>query len=114
MNKLKAAKSLVKFAKYSALGGVAGYASARIVSSSNDAREAGHSGVVIGALIGGVAGSRRLLAKSGVKAAKVFSAGLQSRGGKLGAAVGSADRAARTGKVIFRRMGGRIRRFLVK
>ncbi len=65
-------KMLSRIAKNALIGGAAGFASARFVSTSNDAPMAGKSGAELGAAIGAasglpIKGTAKLLHKAAVK-----------------------------------------------
>ncbi len=94
-------KMLSRIAKNALIGGAAGFASARFVSTSNDAPRAGKSGAELGAALGAasglpIKGTAKLLHRAAVKYGQTAP--------KIEAGI----------KHVFRRIRGRIVRIKVK
>lgn len=103
------AKWVLKVAKHAAIGATGGYAAGRIVSDAMGAEVGGHKGAQVGAVVGAATGLPfGKMAKGAANATKIFAAGLEAtQASKIGAGI-------RNGKVIYRRIHGRIVRFVSK
>ncbi len=104
----------IRVAKNAAIGGLAGYTAASVTSDSGAAPEARRTGLRIGAIVGAITGvplggAVRLAAKhTEIYGKGLVAAGNASRGQMVQTAANALSKASVKGRLVFRRIGGRI------
>jgi hypothetical protein len=103
-------KALVRTAKNAAIGGSAGYITGHLVSDAGAAEAGGKSGLRAGVAVGLFSSLPfGKLAKAAHSASKVYARGLQATpGSKVGSTLTKVNRAVTRGKVVYRKIRGRI------
>jgi hypothetical protein len=107
---IKFAKRFGGVARNTLIGAAAGTVTGGIVSTSNDAPAGMRTGSQVGAAIGiGASLPFRNMGRALKTASTVFARGLKADpASKVGAALRRADKSVRQGKVVFRRIRGRL------